>query len=83
MTKACLPRFQYRVSVRDRDNRATNIEKSTTLLWAMAELVRVGDQTDILGESPLWNELEQALYWIDIRRPALRRLDYASGRIAT
>jgi len=49
----------------------------------MAVLVRVGDQTDILGESPLWNEREQALYWIDIRRPALRRLDHASGRIDT
>ena len=49
----------------------------------MAELARVGDQTDILGESPLWNEREQALYWIDIRRPALRRLDHASGRIDT
>ena len=49
----------------------------------MAELVRVGDQTDILGESPLWNELEQALYWVDIRKPALRRLDHASGHIDT
>ena len=45
--------------------------------------VRIGDQTDILGESPLWNEDEQALYWVDIRRPAIRRLDHASGRIET
>ena len=45
--------------------------------------VRIGEQTDILGESPLWNEVEQALYWIDIRRPAIRRLDHASGRIET
>ena len=36
---------------------------------------RVGEQTDILGESPIWNEDEQALYWVDIRRPAVRRLD--------
>ena len=49
----------------------------------MTTLVRVGEQTDILGESPLWNENEQALYWVDIRRPALRRLDHASGRIKT
>ena len=49
----------------------------------MAALVRVGDQTDILGESPLWNEHEQALYWVDIRRPAIRRFDHASGRIDT
>jgi len=46
-------------------------------------LRRVGDQTDILGECPLWHEVEQALYWVDIRRPAIRRFDYASGRIDT
>jgi sugar lactone lactonase YvrE len=65
------------------ENRATRIEERTRLVWAMAELVRVGDQTDILGESPLWNEREQALYWIDIRRPAVRRFDQANGRIDT
>lgn len=46
-----------------------------------AGMRRIGDQTDILGECPLWNEREQALYWVDIRRPAIRRFDYASGRI--
>lgn len=45
--------------------------------------VRIGEQTDILGESPLWNEDEQALYWVDIRRPAIRRLDPANGRVDT
>ena len=49
----------------------------------MTALARVGEQTDILGESPLWNEVEQALYWVDIRRPAIRRFDYVSGRIVT
>lgn len=49
----------------------------------MTSLRRIGEQTDILGESPLWNEREQALYWVDIRRPAIRRLDHASGRIDT
>ena len=44
---------------------------------------RVGEQVDILGECPLWNEEQQALYWVDIRRPAVRRLDHASGRIDT
>ena len=44
-------------------------------------LTRVGDQTDILGESPLWDERAQALFWVDIRRPALRRLQAASGRV--
>ncbi|MGA1286862.1 MAG: SMP-30/gluconolactonase/LRE family protein [Rubrivivax sp.] len=37
-------------------------------------LHRIGQQTDILGESPVWDEHAQALYWVDIRRPALRRL---------
>jgi sugar lactone lactonase YvrE len=44
---------------------------------------RIGDQVDILGESPIWHEREQALYWVDVRRPAIRRLDHASGRIIT
>jgi sugar lactone lactonase YvrE len=49
----------------------------------MATLSRCGAQTDILGESPLWHEGRQALYWVDIRRPAVRRLDPASGRVDT
>ena len=44
---------------------------------------RIGEQTDILGECPLWNEREQALFWVDIRRPAIRRFDYASGCVDT
>lgn len=28
-----------------------------------------------IGESPTWSAAEQALYWIDIREPALHRLD--------
>lgn len=48
-----------------------------------APAVRVGGQTDILGESPIWDERVQALYWVDIRRPALRRLDHASGEVTT
>jgi sugar lactone lactonase YvrE len=49
----------------------------------MTSLARIGDQTDVLGESPIWNEHEQALYWVDVRRPALRRLDHVSGRVDT
>lgn len=44
---------------------------------------RIGDQIDILGESPIWDEREQALYWVDVRRPAIRRLDHASGQVDT
>ena len=37
--------------------------------------------TDILGESPVWSMREQALWWVDIRAPALRRLDPATGAV--
>jgi sugar lactone lactonase YvrE len=47
----------------------------------MTTLTRIGTQRDILGESPLWHDEEHALYWIDIRRPALRRLDFPTGAI--
>lgn len=47
------------------------------------KLRRVGEQRDILGESPVWDAAEQALFWVDIRRPALRRLDGASGAVET
>lgn len=49
----------------------------------MSNLSRVGEQTDVLGECPLWDDRAQALWWVDIRRPALRRLDHASGRVET
>jgi sugar lactone lactonase YvrE len=32
-----------------------------------------------IGESPLWSPEQQVLYWIDIKKPALYRLDPASG----
>lgn len=47
------------------------------------ELARIGDQTDVLGESPLWDERSRALLWVDIRLPAIRRLDATSGRVQT
>ena len=34
---------------------------------------------DILGECPVWSAGEQALYWIDVRAPAVRRLEMADG----
>ena len=46
-------------------------------------LRRVGDQTDILGESPIWDERAGCLYWVDIRRPAIQRLVPATGQIDT
>ncbi|KMK65108.1 SMP-30/gluconolactonase/LRE family protein [Puniceibacterium sp. IMCC21224] len=34
---------------------------------------------DALGEVPTWRPEEQALYWIDVRRPCLYRRDWATG----
>ena len=42
---------------------------------------RIGDQRDILGECPLWDERAQCLWWVDIRAPALRCIDPASGTL--
>jgi len=46
-------------------------------------LQRVGTQTDVLGECPLWDGAAQCLYWVDIRRPAIRRLSYATEKVDT
>ena len=40
---------------------------------------RVGDTIDMLGEGPLWDAAEQALYWVDSRGCTIHRLDWASG----
>ena len=45
----------------------------------MPDIHRVAETTDILGECPLWSEQQQALYWIDIRRPAIQRWHPATG----
>ena len=39
---------------------------------------RVGDHVDALGECALWSAEERALYWVDIRAPAIRRWDFSS-----
>ncbi len=46
-------------------------------------LQRVGTQTDILGESPVWDGDARCLYWVDIRQPAIRRFVPATGRLDT
>lgn len=47
----------------------------------MNAIKRVTQTTDILGECPLWHEAEQALYWIDIRQPAVQRWHPATDAI--
>lgn len=41
----------------------------------------ITEPVDILGESPVWCAREQALFWVDIRAPALCRLDARSGAV--
>ena len=42
----------------------------------------VTDAVDVLGESPVWCTRDHVLYWVDIRAPAVCRLDPASGVVA-
>jgi len=41
----------------------------------------LSDHVCQLGEGPLWDVQEQALYWVDSLGPALYRHDYASSRV--
>lgn len=38
---------------------------------------------DAVGESPVWSDVEQALYWVDIEAPALRRWSMADGKFTS
>lgn len=44
------------------------------------DIRRAADTGDVLGEGPVWCPVEQALYWVDIRQKAVRRLNGADGR---
>jgi sugar lactone lactonase YvrE len=48
-----------------------------------ADVTCVLDARAELGECPVWSVEEQALYWVDIRAPALHRLDPGSGATRT
>src|SRR5579872_4352018 len=41
------------------------------------------DAQAIIGESPTWSAEEGALYWIDVKKPALYRYDPQSGQCRT
>ena len=47
----------------------------------MLEAVCVAQTQDVLGEVPRWHPVEQALYWIDAFKPAVHRLDPATGKV--
>lgn len=46
-----------------------------------AEVRYVADCANIVGEVPVWDVDEQALYWVDIEGRRLHRLEPATGRI--
>lgn len=48
-----------------------------------SDVTPVGDSHDILGECPVWSVREGALYWIDVRAPAIRRRIWATGAVTT
>lgn len=45
----------------------------------MTEIRRLNAHRAILGEGPTWRPRENALYWIDLRAPAIFRYDCGSG----
>ena len=49
----------------------------------MTEIRCVVEETFLVGESPRWHEDEQALYWVDIYKPSIERLDAVSGERRT
>src|SRR4051812_7457462 len=54
---------------------------STTAGTDTAEVSCVLDARAELGECPVWVAEERALYWVDIRAPALHRLDPDTGEL--
>jgi L-arabinonolactonase len=49
----------------------------------MNDIVTLANTQDLLGECPVWCPKEQALYWVDSRAPALRRLDPATRAVTS
>lgn len=45
-----------------------------------ANLTLLVDAQAVIGESPTWVAHENALYWIDVKEPALHRHDFASDK---
>lgn len=60
---------------------ASNFAKHPTDRGAAMNISKAADTQDLLGESPIWCERDQVLYWVDVRGPGLRRLDPATGKI--
>ena len=44
------------------------------------KIERVGETVDMLGEGPLWDTAEQALYWVDSRGCTIHQLDWTTRK---
>ena len=49
----------------------------------MPDIRRVAHTMDVLGEVPRWHPAAKALWWIDLFKPAVHRLDPASGEVTS
>jgi sugar lactone lactonase YvrE len=49
----------------------------------MTDIIQLHAHRAILGEGPTWRPRENAVYWIDLRAPAIFRYDCATGRNET
>lgn len=47
----------------------------------MTSVTEVFRSSDKLGEVPVWDVAEQALYWVDIENKRLRRFDHVTGTV--
>ncbi|MBT5675102.1 MAG: SMP-30/gluconolactonase/LRE family protein, partial [Rhodospirillaceae bacterium] len=43
----------------------------------MSDVVVAANMEDVLGEVPVWDANAQCLWWTDVFRPAIHRLDAA------
>ncbi len=47
----------------------------------MSDVAVAANTEDVLGEVPVWDADAQCLWWTDVFRPAIHRLDAASGEV--
>lgn len=47
----------------------------------MPDIECVARSNNLIGENPIWNVAEQALYWLDTKTPFVRRFHPGSGRL--
>lgn len=55
------------------------MSSAKTKLWVASGPRCVWDAGRVLGESVFWSVAERAVYWVDIKEPALLRLDPKNG----